>query len=88
MDESSKPDEAETDCDGYLRPVDFPAPAIIKKSAFLLNESITGSEKELHGSNRSVASESKIKEFLEVERYTELGFKPSSSANSLIETIL
>lgn len=88
LDESSKPDEAETDCDGYLKPVDFPAPAIIKKPAFLLNESITGSEKELHGSNRSVASESKIKEFLEVERYTELGFKPSSSANSLIETIL
>ena len=23
LEESSKPDEAETDCDGYLRPVDF-----------------------------------------------------------------
>ena len=52
----------------YLKPVDFPAPSIVKKnSAFLLNGSITESEKELHVSNRSVASQSKSKEFLEVE---------------------
>ena len=34
LEESSKPDEAETDCDGYLKPVDFPAPSIVKKIRF------------------------------------------------------
>ena len=83
--ELNEPEEAETDSEGYLKPVDFP-PSIVTKSAILLNGNVTGSEKELHGSHRSVASESKSRDFLEVERYTELGFKPSSSANSLTET--
>ena len=87
LDEPTIPEYGETDGDGYLKPVDFPS-AIINKSAILLNGSIAGSNKELHGSHRSVASESKVRDFLEVERYTELGFKPSSSANSLAETIL
>ena len=77
----------ETDDDGYLKPVENIVLAH-KKPAFLLNGNVTGSNKELRGSNRSVASETKVKDLLEVERYTELGFKPSSSANSLAETIL
>lgn len=86
MDESSMPSE-ETDCDGYLKPVEIISPAC-NKHALLLNGSVNGSSKELRGSHRSVASESKVKALLEGERYTELGFKPSSSANTLTETIL
>ena len=86
MDEPTLPAE-ETDDDGYLKPVENILPAY-NKPAFLLNGSVTGSNKELRGSNRSVASETKVRDLLEVERYTELGFKPSGSANSLAETVL
>lgn len=79
--------EAETDKDGYLTPLEIISP-VREKSTLFMNSNVTGSNKELCGSHRSVASETKIKDLLEVERYTELGFKPSGSANSLSETIL
>ncbi|CAH3127131.1 unnamed protein product, partial [Porites lobata] len=81
------PKEAETDKDGYLTPLEIISP-VREKSTLFMNGNVLGSNKELCGSHRSVASETKIKDLLEVERYTELGFKPSSSANSLSETIL
>ena len=77
----------EIDGDGYLKPSEL-IPPPYNKSALLLNGNVSGSNKELQGSHRSVASESKVKDLLEVERYTELGFKPSSSANSLAETVI
>lgn len=77
----------EIDSDGYLKPSEI-IPPPYNKPALLLNGNVNGSNKELHGSHRSVASETKVKDLLEVERYTELGFKPSSSANSLSETML
>jgi len=77
----------EIDGDGYLKPSEL-IPPPYNRSALLLNGNVSGSNKELQGSHRSVASESKVKDLLEVERYTELGFKPSSSANSLAETVI
>lgn len=87
LDEPAPTKEAETDKDGYLTPLEIISP-VREKSSLFMNGNVTGSNKELCGSHRSVASETKIKDLLEVERYTELGFKPSSSANSLAETVL
>lgn len=76
----------EIDGDGYLKLVDFFF-VIINKFVILLNGSIVGSNKEFYGSYRSVVSELKVRDFLEVEWYMEFGFKLLSSVNSLVEII-
>lgn len=75
----------ETDDDGYLKPTEISLPAY--KLALLNGNTTAGSNKDLPGMNRSLTSEPKTKDLLR-ERYTELGFKPSNSANDLAETIL
>lgn len=75
----------ETDDDGYLKPREI-VPSGYK--AALCNGNVTsGSNGDLHGSNRSLTNESKLKDIIH-ERYTELGFKPSNNANDVAETAL
>ena len=75
----------ETDDDGYLKPREI-VPSGYK--AALFNGNLTsGSNRDLHGSNRSLTNESKSKDLIH-ERYTELGFKPSNNVNDVAETAL
>lgn len=76
----------ETDEDGYLKPRDIVPPAY--KTALLNGSAATSSNKDLQESNRSLTNEPKAKDVIH-ERYTELGFKPSTNnANELAETVL
>ena len=73
----------ETDDDGYLKPREI-VPSGYKAALFNGNVA-SESNKDLHGSNRSLTNESKD---MIQERYTELGFKPSNNTNDLVETAL